>query len=105
MAEGANHLVGEHDFSSFCRRAGEQHLIRRVNRLTPERAGEGLVTIEVDGQAFCHQMVRSIVAALVRVGRGQQPPSHLATVLATRDRSSVGAIAPPHGLTLVAVDY
>jgi len=105
MAAGAAALVGEHDFTSFCRRAGDQHLVRRVLRLDLRRAEPGLVLVEVDGQAFCHQMVRSIVGCLVRVGRGRRPPADVATVLAARDRATAGPVAPPHGLTLTAVDY
>ncbi len=105
MTAGGAAVVGEHDFSAFCRRAGNQHLVRRVLRVEALRAGPDLVTVEVDGQAFCHQMVRSIVAALLPVGRGRREPGHVAAVLAGRDRAAVGAIAPPHGLTLIAVDY
>jgi tRNA pseudouridine38-40 synthase len=105
MAEGGRHLVGEHDFSSFCRRAGEEHLIRRVERLEVVRRAAGLVEVEVDGPAFCHQMVRSIVGCLVAVGRGRRSPGAVLEVLAARDRQTVGQIAPPHGLTLLGVDY
>ncbi len=104
MAEGGRHLVGEHDFSSFCRRTGDEHLTRRVDRLEAFRRDE-VVEVEVDGKAFCHQMVRSIVGCLVRVGRGQRGPDDVLAILEARDRQAVGAIAPPHGLTLVGVDY
>lgn len=105
MAAGGAALVGEHDFSSFCRRAGDQHLVRRVLRVEVRRAEPDLVLVAVDGKAFCHQMVRSIVGCLVRVGRGRQSPSDVASVLAARDRAAAGTVAPPHGLTLVGVDY
>jgi tRNA pseudouridine38-40 synthase len=105
MAEGAVALTGEHDFSSFCRRAGDQHLVRRIDRLDVARSASDLVTVEVDGPAFCHQMVRSLVGCLVAVGRGRRRPGDVGAILAARDRQAVGAIAPPHGLTLVGVDY
>jgi tRNA pseudouridine38-40 synthase len=105
MRVGGAHLVGEHDFSSFCRRAGERHLVRRVTRVAVTRPAEGRVHVEVDGRAFCRQMVRSIVGCLLRVGRGRLEPGEVADVLAARDRARAGAIAPPHGLTLVGVEY
>lgn len=105
MQDGAAHLIGEHDFSSFCRRAGDQHLVRRVTRIAVRRCDDDRVDVEVDGLAFCHQMVRSVVACLVRVGRGGLMPHAVSAVLEARDRGRVGAIAPPHGLTLVGVDY
>ena len=105
MAAGGAHLVGEHDFSSFCRRVEGRHLVRRVHLVDVAREDEGSVVVDVDGAAFCHQQVRSIVGALVRVGRGLRPPDWVAETVAARDRAVVGAIAPPHGLTLVGVDY
>lgn len=105
MEAGGRCLVGEHDFTSFCRRAGEQHLVRRIDRLAVRRRGAGLVTADVAGKAFCHQMVRSVVGCLVRIGRGDEPAAWAADVLAARDRQAIGQVAPPHGLTLVGVSY
>jgi tRNA pseudouridine38-40 synthase len=105
MDLGGRHLVGEHDFSSFCRRQGDQHLVRRIDRLAVRRVGGDLVTVEVDGKAFCHQMVRSVTGCLVAVGRGDRAPGWVADVLAARDRQAVGRVAPPHGLTLVGVSF
>jgi tRNA pseudouridine38-40 synthase len=105
MNAGAAHLVGEHDFSAFCRRSGDQHLVRRIDALTVRREAAGLVVLRIAGKAFCHQMVRSVTACLVRVGRGQRAAAWPGEVLAGRDRAPVGSIAPPHGLTLVAVRY
>jgi tRNA pseudouridine38-40 synthase len=105
MDAGGQRLIGEHDFSSFCRRAGDQHLTRRIDRLAVRRERADLVTIRVDGKAFCHQMVRSVAGCLVAVGQGKQPPGWVADVLAARDRQAVGRIAPPHGLTLTGVSF
>jgi len=105
MNQGALALMGEHDFSSFCRRAGDEHLVRRIDRLDVHRAQPDLVLVEVDGPAFCHQMVRSIVGCLRVVGTGRRPPASIAQALAARDRAAAGPLAPPHGLTLLAVDY
>lgn len=105
MEAGGRHLVGEHDFSSFCRRAADEHLVRRIDLLTVRREAAGLVVVRVEGKAFCHQMVRSVTGCLVRVGQGKRPPEWVADVLAARDRHAVGSIAPPHGLTLVGVSF
>lgn len=105
MAEGGAHLRGEHDFTSFCRRADDEHLVRRIDRLDVLRATAELVEVHVEGPAFCHQMVRSLVGCLVPVGRGRRSPGAVADLLAAQDRAAVGAIAPPHGLTLMGVDF
>jgi tRNA pseudouridine38-40 synthase len=105
MAVGGQHLVGTHDFSSFCRRAGEQHLTRRIDRLAVVRQPDGIVAVEVDGRAFCHQMVRSVTGCLSAVGRGDRPAGWVAEALAARDRQAIGRVAPPHGLTLIGVSF
>jgi tRNA pseudouridine38-40 synthase len=105
MDAGGHHLLGEHDFSSFCRRQGDQHLVRRIDRIAVRRRPRGLVTVEVDGKAFCQQMVRSVTGCLVAVGRRKQPPTWVREVLSARDRQAVGQVAPPHGLTLVGTSF
>lgn len=105
MRAAGQTLVGEHDFSSFCRRRGDQHLMRRIDRLSVHRGERGLVVLRVAGKAFCHQMVRSVCGCLVPVGRGHRSPEWVGEALAARDRQAVGRIAPAHGLTLVGVSY
>lgn len=105
MAAGGSHLVGEHDFSSFCRRAADEHLVRRIDRVDVRRDRAGLVSLHVAGKAFCHQMVRSLTGCLLTVGAGRRPPEWVAEARDARDRQVVGRVAPPHGLTLVGVSY
>ena len=104
MRAAGAHLLGEHDFASFCRK-GEGTSVRRVDAIAVRRRPRGLVLVSMDGAAFCHQMVRSIVGSLLAVGRHRHPPDWLAAALAARDRAAAAAVAPPHGLTLVAVRY
>jgi tRNA pseudouridine38-40 synthase len=63
------------------------------------------VTIDVVGDAFLRQMVRSIVAALLRIGRGEATAQDLTTALRSPGRAFAGAIAPPQGLTLRRVTF
>jgi tRNA pseudouridine38-40 synthase len=103
-------LIGEHDFSSFCRRprgAGDRvSLVRRVIDASWEDDGSGMLHFWIEANAFCHQMVRSITGTLVRAGAGERPrPGDILGVLAARDRAAAGPIAPPHGLVLWQVRY
>jgi tRNA pseudouridine38-40 synthase len=50
-------------------------------------------------------MVRNITGTLVAIGRGDESQDRVTAVLKSRDRTKGGAAAPPHGLTLVKVDY
>jgi tRNA pseudouridine38-40 synthase len=64
-----------------------------------------LLAFEIEANAFCHQMVRSLVGTLVDVGRGRKRPSDLVWILQSADRQQASQPAPPQGLTLMAVRY
>ncbi|MFP4634557.1 MAG: tRNA pseudouridine(38-40) synthase TruA [Nitriliruptoraceae bacterium] len=105
MRTAADALIGEHDFASFCRRAPGRTTVRRIDVLRVSRPARGNLEVVVEGPAFCHQQVRSVVGCLVEVGRGRRDPGWLAEVLAARDRGAAARVAPPHGLTLERVSY
>ena len=105
MHAAAQVLVGEHDFSGF--RAIEcqsKTPVRRIERLAVRRLGDW-VRIDVTANAFLHHMVRNIAGLLMTVGHGESPPERVASVLASRDRKTNAATAPPDGLYLAAVSY
>jgi tRNA pseudouridine38-40 synthase len=72
-------------------------------------AGEGwapaLLRFDIAANAFCHQMVRSVVAALVEAGRGRASAATVMALLASGSRQGAAKPAPPHGLCLVGVGY
>jgi tRNA pseudouridine38-40 synthase len=116
MNRAAGFLLGDHDFSSFCRRpkpaAGmpEPSLMRRLlvarwTSIDAEIWGPGLLRFEISATSFCHQMVRSIVGTLVDVGLGRRSVESMPTTLAALDRNAAGPVAPPTGLVLYSVDY
>jgi tRNA pseudouridine38-40 synthase len=101
-------LIGEHDFSSFCRRPKgepEVSLRRRVVDAAWHDLGDDLLRFDIEANAFCHQMVRSIVGTLVDVGRGRLRAGDVSAILRSRDRQAAADIAPPHGLTLWSARY
>jgi tRNA pseudouridine38-40 synthase len=104
MREAARPLVGEHDFAAFCRRRSGATTTRRLRSVTVRRVG-GLVQVRLAADAFCWQMVRSIVGHLLQVGDGRREAASTAAVLAGGDRLAVGTIAPAHGLVLESVTY
>ncbi len=105
MRQAARHLLGEHDFAALCRRAEGKHTIRRLDHVTVRRRDDAVIEVKLDGPAFCHQQVRSIVGCLVEVGAGRRHPGWLADVLASRDRARAARVAPPQGLVLERVSY
>lgn len=104
MEEGAGHLVGHHDFSSFGRVAEGAPAERMLYELSLSQEGS-LLRITARANAFLQQMVRSLVGILLHVGEGKRTPGTVAGVLEARDRSAAGPVAPPHGLCLVSVEY
>ena len=103
MRRATRALIGEHDFSSFCRR-GEGSMVRRLRSITIRPDGERLV-IRVIADSFCHQMVRSLVGFLLEVGRGKRSLDDAGAALQARERAAAGPVAPAKGLTLVEVGY
>lgn len=105
MHEAAQSLLGEHDFSAF-RAAGCQAktAMRELTAIRVTRQGDWVI-LDVAANAFLMHMVRNITGTLAAIGQGEQPVSWAREVLDSRDRTAGGITAPPHGLTLVAVDY
>lgn len=105
MTLAALPLLGEHDFAGFCRRREGATTVRELQRLDWQRGQDGVLVGSVSADAFCHNMVRSLVGALVAVGDGRREPGWPALLLAAGRRSGEVTVAPAHGLTLTAVDY
>jgi tRNA pseudouridine38-40 synthase len=104
MTAASRDLVGLHDFAAFCRQREGATTIRDLQRLDWTRDGDR-VAAYVTADAFCWSMVRSLVGALLAVGEHRREPDWCAGLLTSTQRSSDFAAAPPHGLTLVGVDY
>jgi len=104
MQRAAGWIVGEHDFASFCRRAKRKNTVRRVLGSEWIRDGD-IVEFRITATSFCHQMVRSLVALCVEVGRGKISADEVPTIIAARDRVAATGAAPPHGLILWEVGY
>ncbi len=109
MRIGADALLGEHDFAAFCRRrpGDPGPITRRVLSSTwaAVPGDERIWRFQIEANAFCHQMVRSIVGTLVAVGQGRLRAGELLAILQSADRSRCGSPAPPRGLCLVGVRY
>ncbi len=109
MSQGAEHLLGTHDFRSFeAAGAPRKTSVRTVRELTVQRVSHDhseRMVIEIEANGFLYNMVRNIVGSLVMVGRGERSAEWMRSVLAGLDRSAAGPTAPAHGLTLLLVRY
>lgn len=110
MAQAGMFLEGEQDFKSFCKAesAEGKPTYRNVHRISVDRVDmldDGMVCIEVEANAFLHNMVRTLVGTLLMVGRGKRSPRWVFDVLDARDRRAAGETAPAEGLVLWDVRY
>lgn len=109
MREGAAHLIGHHDFTTFrstmCQAASP---IKTLDALEIERvigqSGPEL-RFHLRARSFLHNQVRSLVGSLERVGRGAWTPDDLRVALEARERAACGPVCPPQGLYLAGVGY
>jgi tRNA pseudouridine38-40 synthase len=105
MRVAARLLVGERDYTSFCRHPGPgKPTVRDLQRVSVMRRGDRL-ELGFRANAFLHQMVRALTGTLVAVGEGTVHPDAIPVILDARDRAAARHIAPPHGLTLERVVY
>ena len=108
MRQGAQYLLGEHDFAAFCCiRTNAKTTVRTVtdlqiqqNPLKPEE-----ITIRITGHGFLYNMVRIIAGVLIRVGRGFYEPEKVLELLEGRERKKEAVTAPPQGLCLMEIVY
>lgn len=105
MREAATHLVGEHDFTSFCKPGhGRETTVRTVFAADVSRVGPRIV-VGFEGSGFLWNQVRVMAGTLIEVGEGIYRPEEVKAMLAARDRRRAGKTAPAHGLYLQWVRY
>jgi tRNA pseudouridine38-40 synthase len=109
MREGAAHLIGQHDFTTFrstiCQaKSPIKNLdVIDITEIALDYGTEYRFTIRA--RSFLHNQVRSIVGTLERVGAGRWKPLQVKTALEAKDRAACGTVCPPHGLYLAKVTY
>jgi tRNA pseudouridine38-40 synthase len=105
MVSAARLLLGDHSFGAFCKQDPvPESLHCQIVDCTWSRQGAELV-FEIEANRFLRHMVRILVGTMVEIGRGVQPQSHMADLLASGDRSTAGPTAPARGLCLLWVRY
>ena len=99
----AAELPGVRDFEGF-RRRGEtrERLVRRVDEASWS-FGQDLAIFRIHGEGFGYRVVRSLVGAMVRVGRGGAEPEAFLRLLAGELHDLGRDTAPAQGLCLERV--
>jgi len=105
MSEGAQHLVGRHDFTTFrSAQCQSDSPVKTLDRLEVTQVGEE-IHVAAAARSFLHHQVRSMVGCLAMVGRGQWQPKDMKKALEARNRAALGFNAPPDGLYFVEAIY
>jgi len=105
MNQAAATLTGEHDFAAYCKKREGATTIRTLHELAWRRDERGRAVATVRADAFCHNMVRSLVGAMVAVGEHRREPSWAYDVLRAGLRDAGVTVVHAHGLTLEEVAY
>ena len=112
MQAAAQHLLGEHDFSSFraaaCQALSPIKTLRRIDihrRSTDPTDSHAYWRFEFEANAFLHHMIRNIMGSLLQVGQGLRPPEWIAEVLAARSRDAAAPTFSPDGLYFLGPVY
>lgn len=105
MREASRHLIGTHDFTSFCAAdTAVQDKVRTIYELDWTETGDGL-QMRITGNGFLYNMVRIIAGTLLDTGAGKFSPDDVKAMLEAKDREAAGRTAPGHGLYLWSVCY
>lgn len=108
MGEALNHLIGTHNFFSFCnvrKHVEYKDYVRTVDLIEIHSLEKNRVFIRIRGNNFLYKMVRNLVGLLVDIGRGKLEVEDIPKILHARDRKKAGLSAPAHGLFLHHVRY
>lgn len=109
MREGAAHLIGSHDFTTFrstlCQAKSPVKTLDEISIATAPVPGGTEYRFSLRARSFLHNQVRSIIGTLERVGAGGWDPADVKAALEARDRAACGPVCPPQGLYLTGVGY
>lgn len=105
MRKGAEYLMGEKDFASFCSNPRmKKSTVRLVDKIEITEKGN-YIYFTYHGTGFLQHMVRILTGTLLEVGYGMRTTESLAELIEAKDRKQAGETAPAQGLCLIKVDY
>ncbi|MFY8027206.1 MAG: tRNA pseudouridine(38-40) synthase TruA [Aquiluna sp.] len=105
MNAAAKELIGLRDFGAFCKPREGSTTIRELKKLSVKREKDGRILVSVSADAFCHNMVRALVGALMAAGEGKLSPAELSKIQQAARRTSAFKVVGPQGLSLSEIRY
>ena len=105
VKQAAELFVGVHDFAAYCSSGSQvKTTVREVYSVSVSESG-GLLNIDVCGNGFLYNMVRTMVGTMLWYSLGRLSLEDIKTTLEEGRRSLVGKTMPARGLTLINVEY
>ena len=105
MQGAGKSLQGLRDFGAFCKPREGASTIRNLRKISLKHQASGLILVSLTADAFCHNMVRAIVGALIAVGEGRLSAGELSEIQLAAKRTSIFKVVDPKGLTLTGISY
>ena len=105
MDTAAKLMIGKEDFKSFAAAADQRENSIRTIFSCNVIAEDKWIYINVSADGFLYNMVRNIVGVLIEIGRNRWSPDKITDIIAAKDRTAAGPIAPAKGLCLMKIDY
>lgn len=105
MNAAAQMLIGLHDFAGFCKPRAGATTVRTLQAFAWEQAAPGLFVAQLQADAFCHSMVRSLVGMCAAVGQGRLSLDAVPALLTAGERSNAFSVLAAKGLVLTEVGY
>lgn len=111
MKEASRHLLGTHDFSAFMTQGSKpSSTVRTITDVSIDLRdfdggyGQELI-FKITGNSFLYNMVRVIVAQLIKAGKKKLKPDDIKKILESKQRKNARETAPAHGLYLLDIEY
>lgn len=103
IKEAMTYIIGTHDFTSFSKKK-EDNMIRTIESFDLS-IENNILTFSIIGDGFLHNMVRIIVALMIKVGSGKIEPKEVINIIESKNRKLVPWTAPAQGLYLYNIWY
>ncbi|HLD36040.1 MAG TPA: tRNA pseudouridine(38-40) synthase TruA [Planctomycetota bacterium] len=105
MKQALKYLVGRHDFRAFATKSSaKENCTRKIYSIKITTNGD-YIHIDIKGDGFLYNMVRTIAGTLLLVAQGKMKPEDIKRIIKSQERKKAGPTAPAKGLCLLRVSY
>ncbi len=104
IKEAMTYIVGTHDFKSLSKNKELKTTVRTIKSFDLDVKGTRL-TFKIVGNGFMYNMVRIIIALMLKVGEGKLEVDDVPKIIEAKNRKLVPWVAPARGLYLMKVFY